>query len=118
MEPSKPAIPNQTRLKKRKKSNLKSSLREENGRSRSEGSRRNPRVQNTSRESSTGSSVMSLDVRCACQFFQSDSLLPERKNIVGAIPSIRSSNKMVHFRYVQAQISLSTRKSDNIQYCF
>lgn len=32
------------------------------------------------------------DVRCACQFYQSDSLLPERLNPVGTRPTSRASN--------------------------
>lgn len=32
------------------------------------------------------------DVRCGCQFFQSDSLLPERINPVGTRPTSRASN--------------------------
>jgi len=61
-------------------------------RSFSEGNKRESRRKNVSRDSSTGSSGMSLDVRCACQYFQSDSLLPDRKNPVGTRPSSRISN--------------------------
>lgn len=32
------------------------------------------------------------EVRCGCQFFQSDSLLPERRNPVGTRPTSRASN--------------------------
>lgn len=74
MEPSKPAIPNQN-LRRRKLSS--SSLNDEQFRSISVGNKRINRVPNTSRDLSTGS-AHSLDVRCACQYFQSDSLLPER----------------------------------------
>lgn len=48
-------------------------------RSTSEGTRRSARPHHVSRQSSTESSVTSLDVRCACQYFQGDLLLPERK---------------------------------------
>lgn len=98
MNPSKAAVPNQRYSKRRRHS--ATSLDDERGRSRSEGSRRKPKLQNTSRQSSSGSSVMSLDVRCACQYFQSSSLLPDRLNPVGMRPSSRNSNLIVRFRYV------------------
>lgn len=59
------------------------SLDDLHARSVSEGSRRKQRQRNVSRDSSTGSSVMSLDVRCACQYYQSNSLLPEKINPAG-----------------------------------
>lgn len=46
-------------------------------RSVSEGGKKVERARNTTREGSVGS-VVSLDVRCACQYFQCDSLLPEK----------------------------------------
>uniref|UniRef100_A0A2A4JUU9 Titin n=1 Tax=Heliothis virescens TaxID=7102 RepID=A0A2A4JUU9_HELVI len=36
--------------------------------------------------------IFTPDVRCACQFFQCDSLLPERVNPVGTRPTSRASN--------------------------
>ncbi|KRT81567.1 hypothetical protein AMK59_5871, partial [Oryctes borbonicus] len=49
-------------------------------RSKSEGTaKRYSRRHNTTRPSSTESSATSLDVRCACQYFQGDSLLPDQK---------------------------------------
>lgn len=83
MDPSKPAIPNQN-FRRRKLST--GSLDEERVRTVSEGGRRVRRVPNTSRDLSSGSSIVSLDVRCACQYFQSDSLLPERQKAVGTRP--------------------------------
>lgn len=68
-----------------------------NKRSFSEGAKRQNRKRDVSRESSTGSSVMSLDVRCACQYFQCDSLLPDRVSLVGTRPVSRISNST---RYV------------------
>lgn len=44
-----------------------------------------PKKHFTSRAESAA--VAALDVRCACQFFQSESLLPERVNPVGSRPS-------------------------------
>ncbi|KAK9891426.1 hypothetical protein WA026_014663 [Henosepilachna vigintioctopunctata] len=46
-------------------------------RSVSEGGKKAERQRNTTREGS-GGSVTSLDVRCGCQYFQCDSLLPEK----------------------------------------
>lgn len=54
-------------------------------RSSSMGAMPRPKKHFTSRAESTAAA--SLDVRCACQFFQSDSLLPERINPVGSRPS-------------------------------
>lgn len=48
-------------------------------RSKSDGSRRFPRRHNVTRNSSTESSANSLDVRCACQYFQGDSLFPNQR---------------------------------------
>lgn len=45
-------------------------------RSKSEGNRRYRRRHNVTRHSSTDSSATSLDVRCACQYFQGDALFP------------------------------------------
>lgn len=50
-------------------------------RSSSVGSRPRPRLQRTSRAESAA--ALALDVRCACQFYESKSLLPERVNPVG-----------------------------------
>lgn len=85
MESARPAKPTyggrKGSSKRRKKST--GSLDDIQLRSVSEGSRRKQRRRNVSRDSSTGSSVMSLDVRCACQYYQSNSLLPEKINPVG-----------------------------------
>lgn len=78
----------------------KMSLQEGQRRSASEGQRRGTRKTNVSRDSSTGSSAMSLDVRCACQYFQSDSLLPDRINPMGTRPNSRLSNMVSKFGYV------------------
>lgn len=48
-------------------------------RSRSEGTARRYRKRHTTRQSSTESSATSLDVRCACQYFQGDTLFPTEK---------------------------------------
>ncbi|XP_043287203.1 uncharacterized protein [Venturia canescens] len=45
----------------------------------------------TSRASSTSS--LGREVRCACQFFQSDSLLPERRAMIISRPSSRNANQ-------------------------
>ncbi|XP_044731808.1 titin isoform X2 [Chrysoperla carnea] len=46
-----------------------------------------------SRSEDSESSTTSRDVRCACQFFQSEELLPEtRKNLVGTPPVVRYSS--------------------------
>lgn len=50
-------------------------------RSSSVGARPRPRLQRPSRAESAA--AVALDVRCACQFFQTQSLLPERVNPVG-----------------------------------
>lgn len=55
-------------------------------RSLSEGTRPRLKKPNVSRDSSTGSSVASLDVRCACQYYKSDALLPSRSAKVGTRP--------------------------------
>lgn len=85
MESARPARPTyggrKQSTKRRKKST--GSLDDVRIRSISEGSRRKRRQRNVSRDSSTGSSAMSLDVRCACQYYQSNSLLPEKINPVG-----------------------------------
>lgn len=61
-------------------------------RSFSEGARRADRRRNVTRHSSKDSSIMSLDVRCACQYYKCDSLLPERFGPTGIKPIIRISN--------------------------
>lgn len=56
-------------------------------RSASEGGKpRAPSLGKTSRQSSTSST---MEVRCACQFYMSDSLLPERVNPVGTAPPVK-----------------------------
>lgn len=59
------------------------------GRSEEPRSRSKSQSQQPRRAASRDSSVSSLgrEVRCGCQFFQSDSLLPERRNPVGRPPS-------------------------------
>lgn len=49
-------------------------------RSKSDGTKRFSRRHNTTRQSSTESSATSLDVRCACQYFQGDYLFPVQKD--------------------------------------
>lgn len=49
-------------------------------------SKKTSQARNASRETSRGSS-MSLEVRCACQYFQCDSLLPDRARPVGTKPT-------------------------------
>lgn len=49
-----------------------------------------PKKHFTSRAESAATTA--LDVRCACQFFESDSLLPERINPVGSRPSSSQGN--------------------------
>ncbi len=56
-------------------------------RSSSMGAMPRPKKHFTSRAESVVAAT--LDVRCACQFFQSESLLPERVNPVGSRPSSR-----------------------------
>lgn len=51
---------------------------------------RNPEKGRSSRASSTSS--LGREVRCGCQFYQSDSLLPERKALVGR-PSSRNAGQ-------------------------
>lgn len=50
-------------------------------RSSSVGSKPRPRLQRTSRAESAA--ALALDVRCACQYYETNSLLPERVNPVG-----------------------------------
>ncbi|XP_048525567.1 uncharacterized protein LOC109537671 isoform X3 [Dendroctonus ponderosae] len=70
-----------------------------NVRSLSEGARRRPKKPNVSRESSTGSSVTSLDVRCACQYFQGNELLPDKPaKFTGSPGHVAPITKTVHFR--------------------
>lgn len=53
-------------------------------RSSSVGAKVRPKTRTTSRAESAA--AVALDVRCACQFFQSESLLPERVNPIGSRP--------------------------------
>lgn len=99
MEAAKPAMPTYAGSKKRRKRST-GSLKEGQRRSASEGRRHTVKKRNVSRDSSTGSSVMSLDVRCGCQYFQCDSLLPDRINPVGTRPSSRVSNMVAKIGYV------------------
>ncbi|KAJ3661184.1 hypothetical protein Zmor_005593 [Zophobas morio] len=91
MQAAEPAMPTYVGGRRRRKMST-GSLKEGQQRSASEGRRRAPRRTNVSRDSPSGSSAMSLDVRCACQYFQSDSLLPDRINPVGTRPSSQLSN--------------------------
>lgn len=79
--PARPTYGGRKQTKRRKKST--GSLDDLHMRSVSEGGSRRPKQRNVSRDSSTASSVMSLDVRCACQYYQSNSPLPEKINPVG-----------------------------------
>lgn len=45
------------------------------------------------RDSSRDSKDSGREVRCGCQYFQSDSLLPERQCLVGTKPLSRSSSR-------------------------
>lgn len=86
-------------------------------RSLSEGARRRPRKPNVSRDSSTGSSVASLDVRCACQYYKSDALLPDRVksrptsypvgNVANHAEKSAPITKTVHFRLVVVSVAKS-----------
>lgn len=48
-----------------------------------------PRINPLNRSRAQSSQPAPLEVRCGCQFFQSDSLLPERVNPIGSRPSSR-----------------------------
>lgn len=48
-----------------------------------------PRQKSLARSRAESSAASPLEVRCACQFFQSDSLIPERINPIGSRPSSR-----------------------------
>jgi hypothetical protein len=50
-----------------------------------------PRQKPLSRSRAESSAASPLEVRCACQFFQSDSLIPERINPIGSRPPSRVS---------------------------
>lgn len=96
-KPAKPKYINSNHNKHRRK--LSAGSLKDAKRSFSEGAKRETRRRDISRESSTGSSVMSLDVRCGCQYFQCDSLLPDRVSHMGTRPVSRVSN-MTATRYV------------------
>lgn len=49
-----------------------------------------PRQKSLARSRAESSAASPLEVRCACQFFQSDSLIPERKNPFGSRPPSRA----------------------------
>lgn len=49
-----------------------------------------PHKKPLSRSRATSSQAAPLEVRCACQFFQSDSLIPERINPIGSRPASRA----------------------------
>lgn len=49
-----------------------------------------PRKKPLSRSRDVSSHAWPLEVRCACQFFQSDSLIPERINPIGSRPASRA----------------------------
>lgn len=56
-----------------------------------------PRQKPLSRSRAESSAAGPLEVRCACQFFQSDSLIPERVNPIGSRPPSRvDSDKPVY----------------------
>lgn len=57
-------------------------------RSSSAGAAPRPKLRTTSRAESAA--AVALDVRCACQFFQTTSLLPERINPISSSPTSRS----------------------------
>lgn len=48
-----------------------------------------PRQKSLARSRAESSAASPLEVRCACQFFQSDSLIPERINPIGSRPPSR-----------------------------
>lgn len=48
-----------------------------------------PRQKSLARSRAASSAASPLEVRCACQFFQSDSLIPERINPIGSRPPSR-----------------------------
>lgn len=52
-----------------------------------------PRKKSLARSRAQSSAATPLEVRCACQFFQSDSLIPERKNPIGSRPPSRVDNE-------------------------
>lgn len=68
-------------------------------RSLSEGSKIKSKKPDVSREPSTGSSVTSLDVRCACQYYQCNSPMPAKTYLVGTQPASRL-NAINVVRYV------------------
>lgn len=80
-KPAKPSYRGSKNQKKPRRRNSAGSLDGQRVRSISEGSRRKTRPRNVSRDSSTGSSALSLDVRCACQYFQGDTLTPEKARV-------------------------------------
>lgn len=55
-------------------------------RSLSEGSKVPQKNKYPTRESSTGGTHATPDVRCACQFYQCPSLLPDRVSLIGTRP--------------------------------
>lgn len=76
-------------------------------RSSSVGSRPRPRLQRTSRAESAA--ALALDVRCACQYYESKSLLPERVNPVG-YNAAEEFGSCVH---VQARLKERTQTSES-----
>lgn len=68
-------------------------------RSSSVGAAPRPNKHTTSRAESAA--AVALDVRCACQFFQTTSLLPERVNPVGSRPPSSLGNYSTHSAFAQ-----------------
>lgn len=67
-----------------------------------------PRLNPLSRSRAESAQPAPLEVRCGCQFFQSDSLLPERINPIGSRPNSRAD-------YCSETISTSGSKNDIIE---
>lgn len=99
METIKPAKPTYAHNNHKKQRKWSTGSLQDAKRSLSEGARREARRRDISRECSTGSSAISLDVRCGCQYFQCDSLLPDRVSHMGTRPVSRVST-MSASRYV------------------
>lgn len=55
-----------------------------------------PHPKTLARSRAESSAPTSYDVRCACQFFQSDSLIPERINPVGTRPHSKVENEIIN----------------------
>lgn len=74
-------------------------------RSLSEGSKVPKKNRYPTRDSSTGGAQTAPDVRCACQYYQCPSLLPDKVSLVGTRPLSYAGQGAATCRYVLLAIS-------------